>query len=318
MSPCPHWANRSMLEMLRHHRMSEREEIPPLWRVLCFINPNRSSHWQTLTGNTCHNPTIGMWCMLPQFSLNLGRLLKLITTTNVTNETLVSLGAQMSAATGVAFICTPAATATVRQTACQVEPSCLTSGVISLSCESQWDSGAKAMDKLLKWAMEWGHSEDLLQADPPAICFVYSRISNGQGIDIKNLSSRSVLTVNNMTEDHFGNYTCVATNKLGMANASVSLIGEFLWFDAESEFWVGKSGMFSPLMLFFCCKCSRCTITLNSDKPRVWIPRSSVFALKVPHVCVNRTKYHLDLNVKQEPSQRGQIRQRELFIVFGE
>ncbi|CAG01186.1 unnamed protein product, partial [Tetraodon nigroviridis] len=49
------------------------------------------------------------------------------------------------------------------------------------------------------------------------------RISNGQGIEIKNLSSRSVLTVNNMTEDHFGNYTCVATNKLGMANASVSL-----------------------------------------------------------------------------------------------
>lgn len=128
MSPCPHWANRSMLEMLRHHRMSEREDIPPLWRVLCFINPNRSSHWQTLTGNTCHNPTIRMRCMLPQFSLNLGRLLKLITTTNVTNETLVSLGAQMPAATGVAFICTPAATATVRQTACQVEPSCLTLG----------------------------------------------------------------------------------------------------------------------------------------------------------------------------------------------
>lgn len=92
------------------------------------------------------------------------------------------------------------------------------------------------MDKLLKWAMEWGRSEDPLRADPPAICVVYSRISNGRGIDIKNLSSRSVLTVNNMTEDHFGNYTCVATNKLGMANASVSLIGEFLWFVAKSGF----------------------------------------------------------------------------------
>lgn len=110
----------------------------------------------------------------PRVSLNLGRLLKLITTTtNITNETLVSLGAQMPTATGVAFICSPVATATLRQTACQVEPSCLTSGVISLCLESQWDSGAKAMDKLLKWAMEWGPSEDLLQADPPANCVVY-------------------------------------------------------------------------------------------------------------------------------------------------
>lgn len=76
-------------------------------------------------------------------------------------------------------------------------------------------------------------TEDLLQADPPAVCVVCSRISNGQGIDIKNLSSRSVLTVNNMTEDHFGNYTCVATNRLGMANASVSLIGELLRVKAD-------------------------------------------------------------------------------------
>ncbi|XP_077462965.1 neuronal growth regulator 1 isoform X1 [Stigmatopora argus] len=50
------------------------------------------------------------------------------------------------------------------------------------------------------------------------------RIIKGQGIDIKNLSSRSVLTVTNMTEDRYGNYTCVATNKLGTANASVPLI----------------------------------------------------------------------------------------------
>lgn len=106
------------------------------------------------------------------------------------------------------------------------------------------------MNKLLKWAMEWGRSEDLLQADPPAICVVYSRISNGQGIDIKNLSSRSVLTVNNMTEDHFGNYTCVATNKLGMANASVSLIGEFLWFDAESE-WAKVECLAHSCFFFF-------------------------------------------------------------------
>ncbi|XP_072540476.1 neuronal growth regulator 1 isoform X3 [Salminus brasiliensis] len=51
------------------------------------------------------------------------------------------------------------------------------------------------------------------------------RLSKGQtGIDIKNLSSRSVLTVTNMTEDRYGNYTCVAVNRLGTANASVPLI----------------------------------------------------------------------------------------------
>ncbi|KAM4575292.1 neuronal growth regulator 1 isoform 1-T1 [Fundulus diaphanus] len=50
------------------------------------------------------------------------------------------------------------------------------------------------------------------------------RIIRGHGIDIKSLTSRSVLTVNNMTEDRYGNYTCVAINKLGTANASVPLI----------------------------------------------------------------------------------------------
>ncbi|XP_026854613.1 neuronal growth regulator 1 isoform X2 [Electrophorus electricus] len=51
------------------------------------------------------------------------------------------------------------------------------------------------------------------------------RLSKGQpGIDIKNLSSRSVLTVSNMTDDRYGNYTCVAVNRLGTANASVPLI----------------------------------------------------------------------------------------------
>uniref|UniRef100_W5KYV9 Neuronal growth regulator 1 n=1 Tax=Astyanax mexicanus TaxID=7994 RepID=W5KYV9_ASTMX len=49
------------------------------------------------------------------------------------------------------------------------------------------------------------------------------RLSRKPGIEIKNLSSRSVLTVSNITEDHYGNYTCVATNRLGTANASVSL-----------------------------------------------------------------------------------------------
>ncbi|XP_006635043.1 neuronal growth regulator 1 isoform X2 [Lepisosteus oculatus] len=50
------------------------------------------------------------------------------------------------------------------------------------------------------------------------------RLIKGHGINIQNLSSRSVLTVSNMTEDRYGNYTCVATNNLGTANASMPLI----------------------------------------------------------------------------------------------
>ncbi|MGH0164290.1 UNVERIFIED_CONTAM: hypothetical protein FKN15_048021 [Acipenser sinensis] len=51
------------------------------------------------------------------------------------------------------------------------------------------------------------------------------KLSNGrQGIIIQNYSTRSILTLSNMTEDHYGNYTCVAVNKLGTANASLPLI----------------------------------------------------------------------------------------------
>ncbi|KAJ7401497.1 hypothetical protein BTVI_95591 [Pitangus sulphuratus] len=48
-------------------------------------------------------------------------------------------------------------------------------------------------------------------------------INGQQGITIKNYSTRSLLTVTNVTEEHFGNYTCVATNKLGTTNASLPL-----------------------------------------------------------------------------------------------
>lgn len=51
-----------------------------------------------------------------------------------------------------------------------------------------------------------------------------SRLFNGQqGIIIQNFSTRSILTVTNVTQEHFGNYTCVAANKLGATNASLPL-----------------------------------------------------------------------------------------------
>ncbi|KAG3283380.1 neuronal growth regulator 1, transcript variant X2 [Ictidomys tridecemlineatus] len=50
------------------------------------------------------------------------------------------------------------------------------------------------------------------------------KLFNGQqGIIIQNFSTRSILTVTNVTQEHFGNYTCVAANKLGTTNASLPL-----------------------------------------------------------------------------------------------
>ncbi|NXJ79430.1 NEGR1 regulator, partial [Trogon melanurus] len=65
-------------------------------------------------------------------------------------------------------------------------------------------------------------------AGVPAPVFEWYRgerklINGQQGIAIKNYSTRSLLTVTNVTEEHFGNYTCVAANKLGTTNASLPL-----------------------------------------------------------------------------------------------
>ncbi|NXT65367.1 NEGR1 regulator, partial [Chaetops frenatus] len=65
-------------------------------------------------------------------------------------------------------------------------------------------------------------------AGVPAPVFEWYRgerklINGQQGITIKNYSTRSLLTVTNVTEEHFGNYTCVAANKLGTTNASLPL-----------------------------------------------------------------------------------------------
>lgn len=63
-------------------------------------------------------------------------------------------------------------------------------------------------------------------------------INGQQGITIKNLSSRSFLTVNNVTEEHFGNYTCVATNRLGTTNASLLLNRKLREMVMNNHFWL--------------------------------------------------------------------------------
>ncbi|XP_063812847.1 limbic system-associated membrane protein isoform X2 [Pseudophryne corroboree] len=50
-----------------------------------------------------------------------------------------------------------------------------------------------------------------------------TRINSAQGLDIKSMGNRSTLLVANVTEEHYGNYTCVAANKLGVTNTSLYL-----------------------------------------------------------------------------------------------
>uniref|UniRef100_A0A8C4TF63 Neurotrimin-like n=1 Tax=Erpetoichthys calabaricus TaxID=27687 RepID=A0A8C4TF63_ERPCA len=47
------------------------------------------------------------------------------------------------------------------------------------------------------------------------------------GVQIQNIGRVSMLTLFNVSEEDYGNYTCVAINKLGSANASINFWAEF-------------------------------------------------------------------------------------------
>ncbi|XP_075449761.1 limbic system-associated membrane protein isoform X3 [Ascaphus truei] len=94
------------------------------------------------------------------------------------------------------------------------------------------------------------------------------RINSAQGLEIKNIGSRSMLMVANVTEEHYGNYTCVATNKLGVTNTSLYLykrVSPTISIRASGPGTVivdnGTNGLAAPLWLMaaslFCllCKC---------------------------------------------------------------
>ncbi|TDH15109.1 hypothetical protein EPR50_G00028250 [Perca flavescens] len=49
------------------------------------------------------------------------------------------------------------------------------------------------------------------------------RLSNAQGINIQILGTTTILMIANVTEEDYGNYTCVASNRLGVQNASLFL-----------------------------------------------------------------------------------------------
>lgn len=57
--------------------------------------------------------------------------------------------------------------------------------------------------------------------------FSCCRLATGlDGVKIENKGRISTLTFFNVSEKDYGNYTCVATNKLGNTNASITLYGE--------------------------------------------------------------------------------------------
>lgn len=62
----------------------------------------------------------------------------------------------------------------------------------------------------------------------PCHSFSATRVFNSfDGIEIEDSGALSQLTFFNVSEGDYGNYTCVAINKLGSANASIILFGEY-------------------------------------------------------------------------------------------
>ncbi|MBN3317985.1 NTRI protein, partial [Atractosteus spatula] len=58
---------------------------------------------------------------------------------------------------------------------------------------------------------------------------LFFRILNGlNGTDIENRGRLSFLTFRNVSQENYGNYTCVATNKLGSAYINIILYGEYI------------------------------------------------------------------------------------------
>uniref|UniRef100_A0A673A2Y0 Limbic system associated membrane protein n=1 Tax=Sphaeramia orbicularis TaxID=375764 RepID=A0A673A2Y0_9TELE len=53
------------------------------------------------------------------------------------------------------------------------------------------------------------------------------RMTNTQSINIQILGTTTILVFTNVSEEDYGNYTCVATNRLGIQNASVFLYSEY-------------------------------------------------------------------------------------------
>uniref|UniRef100_A0A3Q3WDI9 Ig-like domain-containing protein n=1 Tax=Mola mola TaxID=94237 RepID=A0A3Q3WDI9_MOLML len=78
-----------------------------------------------------------------------------------------------------------------------------------------------------------------------------ARLSNSQGINIQILGTTTILMIANITEDDYGNYTCVASNRLGFQNASLFLYRPGTGRDINGSASVCQS----PWLLLACFTC---------------------------------------------------------------
>uniref|UniRef100_A0A1A7WA28 Limbic system-associated membrane protein n=1 Tax=Iconisemion striatum TaxID=60296 RepID=A0A1A7WA28_9TELE len=82
------------------------------------------------------------------------------------------------------------------------------------------------------------------------------RLSNNQGIYIQILGMTTILMIVNVTEEDYGNYTCVASNRLGAQSASLYLYRPGTGRDISSSACVSQSPwllLASLTCLFFKC-----------------------------------------------------------------
>lgn len=82
------------------------------------------------------------------------------------------------------------------------------------------------------------------------------RLSNSQGVNIQILGTTTILMIANVTEEDYGNYTCVASNRLGVQNASLFLYRPGTGRDINGSACVSQSLwllLASCACLFFKC-----------------------------------------------------------------
>lgn len=95
---------------------------------------------------------------------------------------------------------------------------------------------------------------------PPSLL---SRLSNSQGINIQISGTTAILVIANVTEEDYGNYTCVAANRLGVQNASLFLYSKYRQqLEVWMQNWTRLSVWANPLSDY--CEFQGETQRLNS------------------------------------------------------
>ncbi|KAM8853941.1 limbic system-associated membrane protein isoform 1-T1 [Synchiropus picturatus] len=83
------------------------------------------------------------------------------------------------------------------------------------------------------------------------------RLSSSQGINIQTLGTSTLLMIPSVTEEDYGKYTCVASNRLGVQNASLFLYRPGTGRDINGSACVSQS-MWLLLASFFVCLFFKC------------------------------------------------------------